>query len=473
MVMDVADWDQRVSDSGEALVHRLRQWAGEAQWQLLSFHKGRIVKRMNNGLMMEFADARSCLQAAFALGQLADSRADASKRLRLRAGAHLANYSQRQDELVGPDVRLTSGLTALAKPGEVLVTSELRNRLADGLDADFEDLGYRRVESFNRPVRLFRARSGQRDASDWKMVAQHDLRPGLAVIPFQGGIPEARRWMIGELIAEGVIARLSHSIGFRVISRQSTSALRDRGGLGEIERHLGATFVLSGSYSIRGKKLIVRAELAEARSHTLLWSGQLEHAVDDLLQEDSELLYKLACTVAQTLGKAQVRKPLAQPLPQLDSNILLLTGISMTHSHSAKTFERGRKALTELTVRHPGLALPRAWLGMLHALNVVTGQSNDIGRDTRRAREQTQRALEAEPDNAIALAFEGYVQCQLLGNTTGAQISGCSHRGQSERTHGMAAQEFHFMHVGLHLGIGDRGVYGTLPLAGRSLGLFF
>ena len=115
--------------------------------------------------------------------------------------------------------------------------------------------------------------------------------------------------MIGELIADGVIARLSHSIGFRVISRLSTSALRDRGGLGEIERHLGATFVLSGSYSIRGKKLIVRAELAEARSHTLLWSGQLEHAVDDLLQEDSELLYKLACTVAQTLGKAQVRKP--------------------------------------------------------------------------------------------------------------------------------------------------------------------
>ena len=101
MVMDVADWDQCVSDSGDALVHRLRRWAGEAQWQLLSFHKGRIVKRMNNGLMMEFADARSCLQAAFALGQLADSaspRADASKRLRLRAGAHLANYSQGQDE---------------------------------------------------------------------------------------------------------------------------------------------------------------------------------------------------------------------------------------------------------------------------------------------------------------------------------------------------------------------------------------
>ena len=420
MVVDVADWDQRASKGGDGLQQRLQRWVEQAQWQLLSSHKGRIVKQMDDGLMMEFADARSCLQAAFALGQLADSegpRADASRPLRLRAGAHLANYSQGRDEAASTDVRLTTGLTALAKPGQVLVTAELRDRLADGLDGDFEDLGYRRLESLTRPVRLFRACPGTQEASDRTTVAKHDLRPGLAVIPFTCGlIPEAKDWLIGELIAEGVIARLSHSIGIRVISRQSTSALRGRSEWGEIERHLGATFVLSGNYNIRGKKLTVSAELAEARSHTLLWSGQLQHTLDDLLAQDSEVLHELARTVAQALGKAQVRKALAQPLPRLDSSLLLLAGISMTHSHSAKTFGGGHKALTELTVRHPGLALPRAWLGMWHALNVVKGQSEDMALDTRQAREQTLRALEAEPNNAMALAVEGYVQCQLLGN---------------------------------------------------------
>ncbi len=419
MVMVIADCDQRRMGSGDALLRWLQGWTAQAHWQLLSFHKGHIVKRMHNGLMMEFADARSCLQAAFALGQLADSvgrRAGSFKRPRLRAGAHLANYSQGQDEIVGRDVKLTSALAALAQPGEVLVTAELRERLADGLDADFEDLGYQRLKPLTQSVHLFRAHPRQEEVSDWSTIAHRDLRPGLAVIPFKGGIPEATRWMIGELIAEGVIARLSHSIGIRVISRQSTSALRDRGGLGEIERHLGATFVLSGSYSIRGKMLIVSAELAEARSHTLLWSGQLQHTVGDLLQQESALLHELARTVAQALGKAEVSKAPARPLPRLDSNILLLNGISMTHSDSTKTFERGREAMTELTARHPGLALPRAWLGMWHTLNVVKGRSDDVGRDTLRAREQTLRALEAEPDNAMALAVEGYIQCQLLGN---------------------------------------------------------
>jgi len=245
----------------------------------------------------------------------------------------------------------------------------------------------------------------------------------VAIMPFQGGIPEAKQWMIGELIAEGVIARLSHSIGFRVISRQSTSALRDRGGLNQIEHHLGATYVLSGSYSLHGKKIVVKAELAEARSHTLLWSGQLRGDVDDLLQEESKLLYGLAHKVAQALahGHAQVRKALTQPLPSFDSSFLMLAGISMTHSHSAKSFKRGHEVLTELTVRHPGFALPKAWLGMWHALNVIKGESSNIPLDIQRAREQTQRALEAEPRNALALAVEGYIQCQLLGNPAEAR----------------------------------------------------
>lgn len=416
MVMDMADWGH-TQGSSDAALHRLERWTDQAYWQLLSSHKGRIVKRVGNGLMMEFADARSCLQAAFALSEAADSAGRTEgTRLRWRAGAHLANYYHNQGELVGRDVKLTSGLTALAKPGEVLVTADLRDGLADGLDADFEDLGYRRVEPFIQPVRLFRARTAQADGSDRATVAKHDLRPGLAIIPFKGAVTEAKHWIIGELIAEGVISRLSHSIGFRVISRRSTSALRDSDGLGEIERHLGSTFVLSGSYCVRGGTLIVNAELAEARSHTLLWNGQLQYTVADLLQERSELLHDLASTVAQALGKAQVRNALARPLPRLDSSSLMLAAISMTHSYSTKSFERAREILTELTVRHPELAVPKAWLGMWHALNVVKGKSDDKVRDTRLAREQATRALQAAPDNAMALAVEGYIQCQLLGD---------------------------------------------------------
>lgn len=427
MVMDITDWDPGVWDDGPALLRRLRgleRWAGDAHWQLLSHHKGHIVKRASRGLVMEFADARNCLQAAFALGRLADAATSGGKdsdRLRFRAGAHLATYSRGQNAAADRDMNLTSALTTLAKPGEVLVTAELRDRLADGVDADFEDLGYW-VEPLSQPVRLFRAHARQDNAAAWSGQPDGDVRPALAVIPFKASTAGTRRWMIGELIAEGVISRLSHAAGLRVIARQSTSALRGSDALAEIERHLGATFVLSGSYGIQGRKLVVTAELAEARSHTLLWSGQLRYAVDDLLQEDSQLLQELATTVAQALGKTQTDKALARPLPSLDSSFLMLAGVSMTHSHSAAVFERGRMVLIELIERHPQLALPRAWLGLWHTLNVVKGTSGNVKHDTRLAREQTRLAVEAEPGNAMALAVEGYIQCQLLGSPEQARL---------------------------------------------------
>ncbi len=418
MAMDMAGSTPGTWSGADPLMDRLQRWAGDAYWQLLSHHKGHIVRQTSHGLMMEFADARHCVQAAFALNQLAEAlnaRAEASKQLHLRAGAHLARYGQDQLEPVDRDVQLTSELTALAEPGEILVTAELRDRLANGLDADFEDLGHW-VESFVQPVRLFRAHPKHEAMADRLTAAGNDLRPALAVIPFQASVPEVKHWMLGELIADGVIARLSHSIGLRVIARQSTSALRGSGELAEIERHLGATFILSGSYSIRDRKLVVTAELAEARSHTLLWTGQLQHALDDLLQEQSELLHELARTVAKALDKAQVSQALTRPLPSLDSSFLMLAGISMVHSHSSKTFDRGRATLTELTTRHPEHALPRAWLAMWHALNVVKGTSGNVARDIKQAREQTQHALEVEPKNAMALAVEGYIQCQLLSD---------------------------------------------------------
>jgi len=248
------------------------------------------------------------------------------------------------------------------------------------------------------------------------MASHSDPRPGLAVMPFKAGTSESMHWVIGELIAEGVIARLSHCVGLRVIARQSTSALRDSHGINEIQRLLGATFVLSGSYDIRNRQLTVTAELAEADSRALLWAGQLRHALRDLFHESSELLHELASTVAQTLGKKQLSMALARPLPSLQSGALMLAGISMTHSRSEALFERGREAWIALTTRHPGLALPRAWLAMWHALNVIKGRSAHVGHDVKQAHEHTQRALEAEPDCAMALAVEGYIQCQLLGN---------------------------------------------------------
>jgi adenylate cyclase len=418
MVMDMVECRHGAEGVNNSLMERWRRWADDAYWLILSHHRGHIIKHWKMGLWMEFADARQCLQAAFALNRLANKinlQGDISQQLRLRTAAHLARYIRGEPEPIEEDRILTSHLSSLAGPSEVLITAELRDRLTNGVDADLEDLGLWAQPRTER-LRLFRAFPCDERRQEHSAAFRHDTRPCLAVVPFKADAPETAHWVIGDLIAEGVIARLSNNTSVRVIAKQSTSVLRDAEGLGVLEQQLGATLVMSGRYRIEDRQLIVLGELAVVSSHGLMWRGELKYPVDDIFQEDSELLHDLARRPAHALSKVHLGMALTQPLPDLKSSALMLASIAMVHSHSGDAFQRGRDALVELIARHPRHALPKVWLGFWHAMNVVKNRSTDVARDVQRAIEQTRRALETEPNNSMALAVEGYVQCQLLGD---------------------------------------------------------
>jgi tetratricopeptide (TPR) repeat protein len=130
------------------------------------------------------------------------------------------------------------------------------------------------------------------------------------------------------------------------------------------------------------------------------------------------MLNHLAEATARALIDAQVQHSLVQPMPRLDSSSLLLGGITMMHRASVRDFERSREALDALVDRHSRIATPRAWLAKWHVMRIIRGLSDSPQRDTQLALEQTKRALDSEPENALTLAVEGYAHCQLLGNFT-------------------------------------------------------
>lgn len=156
MAIDISGHDPDASSGEEVPAKQWLRWIGDADRRVLSHHGGQIVRNIGTGLLMAFENAHHCVQAAFALNQLADSlnaRVDESRHLHLRTVAHLAHHLSDQDEPLDGDMQSISALTTWAGPGDVLVTAELRDRLANGLDADFEDLGLpSRPPRHRRPV---------------------------------------------------------------------------------------------------------------------------------------------------------------------------------------------------------------------------------------------------------------------------------------------------------------------------------
>lgn len=419
MVLDVVESVRLMERDERGFVQRWHSFVEQA-CHLLPEHRGRMHKSLGDGLMLEFEDARGAVSGAFALQRLCrDSNASlpANQHMQLRVGAHLSNFVADQFDIYGTDVNLTARIATLAGAGEVVVTTAILDRLTPGLDAEVEDMGECHLKHVHEPIRAYRVYPpGQEPEVLSTKAAALDLRPSIAVIPFElrGNDPE--HFVIGELVADGIISQLSRSPQLRVISRLSTTVFRGRQAiLGAVDTHLDAGFVLSGSYITSGSRVLLMAELADVRRGEIVWAERVSGDVMDLLQPQSEMLALLAGNASKALVDAQVGHSLSQPLPRLDSNALMLSGIALMHRSSIREFERSREVLAALVDRHNRSAGPRAWLAKWHVLRIVRGLSDNAEKEARIALDHTRRALDLEPNHALTLSIEGLAYSQVLG----------------------------------------------------------
>jgi tetratricopeptide (TPR) repeat protein len=83
------------------------------------------------------------------------------------------------------------------------------------------------------------------------------------------------------------------------------------------------------------------------------------------------------------------------------------------HQSSPVSFDRSRAALDYLVERHPRSSIARAWRAKWCVLKATRGLVDDAAAEAQVALDHTRRALDAEPENALALAIEGFVYCHL------------------------------------------------------------
>jgi adenylate cyclase len=88
---------------------------------------GRVVKRLGDGLLLVFPEPEAAVLACLEL--VAAQPAP----LRLRGGAHTGDVVVTRDDVIGHTVNVAARVTESAKGGEVIVTTEVRDAVKDGL----------------------------------------------------------------------------------------------------------------------------------------------------------------------------------------------------------------------------------------------------------------------------------------------------------------------------------------------------
>lgn len=423
VVVDVVESVLLMERNEHEFIQRWHHFVGQTR-ELLAKSDGRMHKSLGDGLMLEFAEAHSAIRAAFGIHELCgQSNQDlpADRQMHLRIGAHTAEFVADEHDIYGTDINLTARIATLAGPGEIVVSAPLRDCLTDGLDADIEDLGECHLKHVSEPVHVYRvgpvghAPVVRLDAT----VAASLLRPTLIVVPFTARMTAPEHQVLGEILAEEIIAGLSRCAQINVISRLSTTALRHRESeLPQLRALIAAgadaTYALTGAYRIMGERISLIVELADLRSGHVVWADSLKSTISSVLAGEDEITPEVVSASSMAVARVEAERATSKPLPTLQSATLHMGAVAMMHRAGRSEFERVREMLEHLIERHPRVAGPRAWLAKWHVLRVTRGLAESDGDTAKHALALTHRALDLDSDCSLAMAVEGFVQCHLV-----------------------------------------------------------
>ena len=187
-------------------------------------HRGRIVKLMGDGALVEFASVVDAVQCAIEIQRgMAERTLEApeQERLRLRIGVNLGDVILDEDDIYGDGVNIAARLEGLAEPGGVCISGAVYSQVLGRLDAAFEPAGQQHLKNIGQPIEIWMWSSGT-PAPTPDPGLELPGKPSLAVLPFLNLSGDASREFLVDGFTEDLITAASRIGSLFVIARNST-----------------------------------------------------------------------------------------------------------------------------------------------------------------------------------------------------------------------------------------------------------
>ena len=156
LAADVAGYSRLVGEDEEGTLERLKVLRRTLADPKIKEHRGRIVRTMGDGLLVELASVVDAVRCAVDVQrEMALRNADlpADRRIEFRIAINLGDIIKDGREIYGDGVNVAARLEALAAPGGICVSRVVRDQVRDKLGFAFDDRGEQQVKNIARPVR--------------------------------------------------------------------------------------------------------------------------------------------------------------------------------------------------------------------------------------------------------------------------------------------------------------------------------
>jgi adenylate cyclase len=406
LAADVAGYSRLMSRDEEGTLGRLKAHLGELVEPHIANHRGRIVKRTGDGLLVDFSSAVEAVRCAVAIqtGMAERNRAgEETARITFRIGINLGDVILEGDDLYGDGVNIAARLEALAEPGGILLSRAVRDAIRDKLDHALEDLGERTVKNIPAPVHVFRVAGLAAQAAAPPALPD---KPSIAVLPFanMSGDPEQEYFSDG--ISEDLITDLSKVSALFVIARNSSFTYKGKTAkVQDIGRELGVRFVLEGSIRKAGSRVRITAQLVDAESGGHLWADRFDRELTDIFATQDEVVQKIVGTLAVKLTQREV-KLLRRGTRNIDAYESWLRARDQLGRGTREGVAQARLLHRRALELDPHFAAPCAGLTFVALSEYINAWRDDVATGLDEAERWARRAIaidDGEPAGYVAL----------------------------------------------------------------------
>jgi adenylate cyclase len=413
LAADVVGYSGLMSKDEEGTLVRLRDLRRQVIEPGIQAHRGRLVKTVGDGFLVEFASPLAAVRCAVDLQEAVAAASDEPvKPFKLRIGINLGDIMIEEDgDIFGDGVNIASRLEQMAPPGGICLSGKVYEEVRDKLPYTFEDQGEHQFKNIGRPIRVYcilLSADAAVAAGGRKLAAPAMDRPSIAVLPFVNLSKDPEQEYFADGIVEDIISALSRFRSFLVIARNTTFTYKGRSvNVPQIGRELGVRYVLEGSVRRSGERIRITAQLIDAATGMHMWAEHYDGVVADVFDLQDQITASVVGSIEPSIRAAEIERARRKRPDNLDAYDLVMRALpyvwSLEYGDNCEATKLLEEAL-RLDPDYPSALSLAAWC---RGQRVVYNWSTNIQEDKRETLRLAQAAAALAHDDPFILTVLG------------------------------------------------------------------
>jgi adenylate cyclase len=410
LAADVAGYSRLMGADEEGTLARLNAHRREFLEPTVAEHRGRVVKRTGDGILVEFVSAvdatRCAIEVQHGMAQRNIGVTD-EQRIEIRIGVHVGDIIIEEGDIFGDGVNIAARLESVAQPGGLCISEDAYRQVRDKLDANFLDSGERQLKNIARPVRIYEfhpdtSPAGKTPASE---LARPD-KPSIAVLPFQNMSGDAEQEYFADGMVEDIITGLSRFKWLFVIARNSTFAYKGRSvDIKQVGHELGVRYALEGSVRKASGRVRITTQLIDAETGAHVWAERYDRSMDDIFALQDEITLSTVAAIEPSVRRAEIERAKRKRPENLDAYDLVLRATPLADTGMPDGASQALPFLERAISLDPNYALAHGQAAFCHEILYIRAGRREETRSA--AIRHAHSAIALGPDDASALVYGG------------------------------------------------------------------